>query len=87
MKLWRSFTITKKAPTRVLNMEALVGAFNQEMALVGAFSVIVQPVVEPMEHYTALALILSIKLSQAPVTVIAISVFVAGRGDGGEANK
>ena len=29
---------------------------------------------------------LSIKLSQAPVTVIAISVF-AGRGDGGEANK
>ena len=56
------------------------------MALVGAFSVIVQPVVEPMEHYTALALILSIKLSQAPVTVIAISVF-AGRGDGGEANK
>ena len=35
-------------------MNALVGAFNQEKALVGAFSVIVQPVVEPMEHYTAL---------------------------------
>ena len=35
-------------------MKALVGAFNQEKALVGAFSVIVQPVVEPMEHYTAL---------------------------------
>ena len=32
----------------------LVGAFNQKNALVGAFSVIVQPVVEPMEHYTAL---------------------------------
>ena len=32
-----------------------LGAFNQEKALVGAFSVIVQPVVEPMEHYTALA--------------------------------
>ena len=32
-------------------MKALVGAFNQEKALVGAFSVIVQPVVEPMEHY------------------------------------
>ena len=31
-------------------MKALVGAFNQEKALVGAFSVIVQPVVEPMEH-------------------------------------
>ena len=39
-------------------MKALVGAFNQEKALVGAFSVIVQPVVEPMEHYTALMRIL-----------------------------
>ena len=38
-------------------MNALVGAFNQEKALVGAFSVIVQPVVEPMEHYTALVTI------------------------------
>ena len=37
-------------------MKALVGAFNQEKALVGAFSVIVQPVVEPMDHYTALFL-------------------------------
>ena len=37
-------------------MKALVGAFNQEKALVGAFSPIVQPVVEPMEHYTALDL-------------------------------
>ena len=35
-------------------MKALVGAFNQEKALVGAFSVIVQPVVEQMEHYKAL---------------------------------
>ena len=41
----------------VLNVKALVGVFNQEKALVGAFSVIVQPVVEPMEHYTALFLI------------------------------
>ena len=38
-------------------MKALVGAFNQEKALVGAFSVIVQPVVEPMKHYTALVLV------------------------------
>ena len=38
-------------------MKALVGAFNQEKALVGAFSVIAQPVVEPMEHYTALVVI------------------------------
>ena len=34
-------------------MKALVGAFNQEKALVGA-SVIVQPVVEPMDRFTAL---------------------------------
>ena len=41
-------------------MKALVGAFNQEKALVGAFSVIVQPVVEPMEHCTALAVTIAI---------------------------
>ena len=35
-------------------MKAVVAAFNSEKALVGAFSVIVQPVVEPMEQYTAL---------------------------------
>ena len=34
-------------------MKALVGAFNQEKAIVGAFSVIVQPVVEPMDRFTA----------------------------------
>ena len=38
-------------------MKALVGAFNQEKALVGAFSVIVQPVVEPMERFAALVAI------------------------------
>ena len=38
-------------------MKALVGAFNQEKAIVGAFSVNVQPVVEPMELYTALVMI------------------------------
>ena len=31
-------TITEKAPTIVLNVKALVGAFNQEKALEGAFS-------------------------------------------------
>ena len=41
-------------PHGVLNVKALVGAFNQEKALVGAFSVIVQPVVEPMDRFTAL---------------------------------
>ena len=35
-------------------MKALVGAFNQEKALIGAFSVIVQPVVEPMDRFAAL---------------------------------
>ena len=45
-------------------MKALVGAFNQEKALVGAFSVIVQPVVEPMEHYTALVLSASTAIIQ-----------------------
>ena len=35
-------------------MKALVGAFNQEKALVGAFSVIVQLVVEPMDQFAAL---------------------------------
>ena len=37
-------------------MKALIGAFNQEKALVEAFSVIVQPVVEPMYSFTALVL-------------------------------
>ena len=37
-------------------MKALEGAFNQEKALVGAFSVIVQPVVEPMDRFTAIVL-------------------------------
>ena len=35
-------------------MKAVVAAFNQEKALVGAFSVIVQPVVEPMDLFAAL---------------------------------
>ena len=42
----------------VLNVKALVGAINQEKALVGAFSVIVQLVVEPMDSFTALYIIL-----------------------------
>ena len=49
-------------------MKALVGAFNQEKALVGAFSVIVQPVVEPMDHYTAL-------VSTLPPPQLAVSLF------------
>ena len=41
-------------------MKALVGAFNQEKALVGAFSVIAQLVVEPMDRFTALLQTLNI---------------------------
>ena len=47
-------------------MKALVGAFNQEKALVGTFSVIVQPVVEPMDRFTALLLILIIPCQYQP---------------------
>ena len=35
-------------------MKVVVAAINQEKALVGAFSVIVQPVEEPMDRFTAL---------------------------------
>ena len=35
-------------------MKVLIGTFNQEKTLVGAFSVIVQPVMEPMDRFTAL---------------------------------
>ena len=35
-------------------MKALVGAFNHEKALVGALSMVVQLVVEPMDRFTAL---------------------------------
>ena len=35
-------------------MKALVGTFNQEKALEGTFSVIVKPIVKPMDHFTAL---------------------------------
>ena len=47
-------------------MKALVGAFIQEKALVGAFSVIVQLAVEPMDHFTALVCTAAILLLIAP---------------------
>ena len=43
-------------------MKAVVAAFNQEKALVGAFSVIVQPVVEPMDRFAALNITLYLYL-------------------------
>ena len=42
-------------------MKVVVAAFNQEKALVGAFSVIVQPVVEPMDRFAALHNTLEVK--------------------------
>ena len=56
-------------------MKALVGAFNQEKALVGAFLVIVQPVLEPMDRFTAL-------VDRAPCTLhppSSLGVTVAGK--------
>ena len=52
-------------------VKALVGAFNQEKALVGAFSVIVQPVVEPMDRFAALSRTQEMKsLVEAPVLLL-----------------
>ena len=41
-------------------MKAVVSTFNQEKALVGAFSMIAQPVVEPIECFAALIDIVSV---------------------------
>ena len=60
----RSFTNTER--------KEIVSYFNQEKALVGAFSVIVQPVVEPMEHYTALNLLLASPLPLASTVAGAV---------------
>ena len=56
-------------------MKALVGAFNQEKALAGAFSVIVQPVVEPMDRFTALLINLSRCEGSARIFGVGISAF------------
>ena len=56
-KVAEGLRIFHKHLNSVLNVKVRVGAFNQEKALVVAFSVIVQPVVKLMEHYTALLLI------------------------------
>ena len=67
-------------------MKALVGAFNREKALVGAFSVIVQLVVEPMEHYTALqltSLLADVTLGSAGPPVSGSS----GSGQHGDRNR
>ena len=69
-------------------MKALVGAFNQEKALVGAFSVIVQPVVELMEHYTDTAkLSRSISPPQHRVEILELLEAVEVAGSAPEAAK
>ena len=58
-------------------MKALIGAFNQEKALVGAFSVIVQPVVEPMDRFAALVLTVTLTpqvLDKSQLTVDEVEV-------------
>ena len=57
-------------------MKALVGAFNQEKALVGAFYVIVQPVVEPMDRFTALHWTLDQLFAATTYTVYTGDVYV-----------
>ena len=73
-------------------MKAVVAAFNQEKALVGAFSVIVQPVVEPMEYYTQPHLVTpSSRSRRAAAMVVACTVpgvsrpglYIGGRGTAG----
>ena len=62
-------------------MKALVGAFNQEKALVGAFSVIVQPVVEPIDRFTALILGQQMKKAQdlfIAVVIMSVLALVIG---------
>ena len=52
-------------------MKAVEAAFNQEKALVGAFSVIVQPVVEPMDRFAVLVslVVLLVTLFERSVTL------------------
>ena len=61
-------------------MKALVGAFNQEKALVGAFSVIVQPVVEPMDQFAALLVHLGPRFPEVRPPVV--QVYEEDRGGG-----
>ena len=59
-------------------MKAVVAAFNQEKVLVGAFSVIVQPVVEPMDRFAAL--VVSYLLCPRVVSVSLYTRVMAGLG-------
>ena len=66
-------------------MKAVVAAFNQERALVGAFSMIVQPVVEPMDRFTALiiSLIVAATGEEAGLGVAAPAQHQPGQPAGG----
>ena len=56
-------------------MKALVGAFNQEKALVGAFSVIVQ--LHRLIVYTALVIILRSRHVSAPPDIITFTLQIS----------
>ena len=65
-------------------MKALVGAFNQEKALVGAFSVIIQQVVEPMDRFAALVTmsLLCPGICHNSTQCVLIHETISGRSDG-----
>ena len=50
-------------------MKALIGAFNQEKALVGAFSVIVKTDCETMDRFTALVEAVASSVASLPATI------------------
>ena len=64
-------------------MKAVVATFNQEKALVGAFSVIVQPVVEPIDRFAALDLTLPRPAAGGAVCEWACLVAARGAARGG----
>ena len=64
-------------------MKALVGAFNQKKALVGAFSVIVQPVVEPMDRFTALLRMASNNLAKGARALLEAGAHPGNKGGAG----
>ena len=64
-------------------MKAVVAAFNQEKTLVGAFSVILQTLVEPMDRFTTLLLIPGSASNRVGQCLEYASCYMAGGyGDG-----
>ena len=73
MVSWVNVHLEFKCLNSVLNVKVVVGAFNQEKALVGAFSVIVKTGFETdgaLHYYTALDLTLTLTIS--PLQIMAL---------------